>query len=197
MRVKSKSLLDRVARSMGRAPRSGPKSDPRSGPTSASSLLAQAASSYSAQPVIDDTLNVAGFDPVAAALFEAVVEAAFLVANADGVFDADERSAFQAVVATACDNLVQMRRIEALTADFAEQLMEDGAEKRARMIARAISDRGQRIEVVRIAALMAHASGGVSEDERYVLDLLARVFALDPAVIDEALAQAAAALDLG
>jgi tellurite resistance protein len=197
MRIKSRSLLERVARNMGRAPQSGPTSDPKSGPTSASSLLAQVATAYSAQPVIDEALDVAGFDPAAAALFEAVIEAAFLVANADGVFDAEERGAFQAVVATACDNVVQMRRLEALTADFAEQLAEDGAEKRARMIARAIADRRQQLEVIRIAGLMAQASGGVSDEERRVLDLLAQGFELDPGAVDEALAQAAAALELG
>ena len=35
-----------------------------------------------------------GFDPLAVVLFEAIVEGAFLVANSDGVFDADERKIF-------------------------------------------------------------------------------------------------------
>jgi tellurite resistance protein len=188
MRAPNKSLLERVARTI-RRPTSAP-----GGVTA--SVLAQAASAYSAHPTIDEADELAGFDPGAAALFEAVVEAAYLVANADGVFDEDERAAFQSVVSSACDNLVQMRKLDALTADFRELLAEDGLEKRARMIARTISEHDHQIEVLRIAALMAHVSGGVSDDERAVIAHLADGFALDEGAVAEALAQAAAVLDL-
>lgn len=188
MRVQSRSLLERVASRIAQPPPTAPPS--------AESLLAQVASAYSAQPVIDELEGASSFDPEAAALFEAVIEAAFLVANADGVFDADERAAFQTVVAAACDNRVQLRRIEALTADFAEQLGEDGVEKRARMVARTVSAPDQQHEVLRIAGLMAHVSGGVSEVERRVIGLLAQGFGLDEGAVEQALAQAASALEL-
>jgi len=189
MRVQSRSLLERVARTIAQ---------PRpSSPEYAASLLARVASAYSAQPVIDDAEGLGDFDAGAAALFEAVVEAAFLVANADGVFDADERAAFQTVVAAACENVVQLRRLEALTADFAEQLAADGVEKRVLMVARTIADRDQQLEVLRIAGLMAHVSGGVSDVERRVIGLLADGFGLELEDVDETLAQAADALDLG
>ncbi|MCC6556325.1 MAG: tellurite resistance TerB family protein [Polyangiaceae bacterium] len=189
MRAPNKSLLERVARSIRRPP-----SVPGSG---TASVLAQAAAAYSARPVIDESDGLSGFDPHAAALFEAVVEAAYLVANADGVFDDEERSAFQSIVASACDNLVQLRQLEALTADFRELLAEDGLEKRARMVARTISDRDQQLEVLWIAALMAHVSGGVSDEERTVLAHLAQGFSLDDAAVTEAIERAALALDLG
>ncbi|HSN96969.1 MAG TPA: hypothetical protein VLS89_01685, partial [Candidatus Nanopelagicales bacterium] len=81
--------------------------------------------------------------------------------------------------------------------DFGEQLAEDGTEKRARMIGRTITEREQQLEVMRIAALMAHASGGVSDEEREALGLLAAGFGLEPACVDQTLDQAAAAIEAG
>src|SRR5215470_8039449 len=139
-----KSLLDRVARGVSK-----PGANAPAGVTA--SILAQAATSYGARPVVDEATVPTGFDPAAAALFEAVVEAAFLVANSDGVFDEDERAAFESVVAHACDNVVQLSQLQALLADLQEQLAEDGIEKRARMVARTITRADHQQEVLRIA----------------------------------------------
>jgi tellurite resistance protein len=189
MTAADKSLLDRVARGIGRPGIHAP-----AGLTA--SILAQAASSYGARPIIDEATIPTGFDPAAAALFEATVEAAFLVANSDGVFDDDERAAFQSVVANACDNLVQPAQLEALLADLCEQLAEDGIEKRTRMVARTITRRDHQLEVLRIACLMAYISGGVSAEERTVLDHLGKHFDLTEADIEQALAEAVAALGI-
>lgn len=183
MSVADKSLLERVAHGISR-----PGTDAPSGVTS--SILAQAASSYGARPVVDEATVPTGFDPQAAALFEAVVEAAFLVANSDGIFDDDERAAFESVVANATNHTVQVSQLQALVADFCEQLAEDGIDKRARMVARTITRRDHQHEVLRIAALMAHISGGVSEPERAVMEALAAGFDLDGAAVDQALDQA-------
>jgi tellurite resistance protein len=183
MTVAEKTLLERVALGMSRPGASAP-----AGVTT--SILAQAASSYGARPIVDEATVPTGFDPVAAALFESVVEAAFLVANADGDFDADERVAFQSVVLHACDSLVRIDQLEALLEDLAAQLGEDGLEKRARMIARTVTRADQQHEVLRIAALMAHVSGGIVEPERHVLSSLAQGFALDSSAVDVALAEA-------
>jgi len=187
MTAPDKSLLDRVARGIARPGAGAP-----AGVTA--SILAQAATSYGARPVIDEATVPTGFDPAAAALFEAVVEAAFLVANSDGVFDDEERGAFQSVVAHACNNVVQVSQLQALLADLCEQLSEDGIEKRTRMVARTITKRDHQQEVLRIAALMAHISGGVSEQERTVMDQLARGFDLGADAVEQALSQAEAVL---
>ena len=150
-----KSVLERVARGISRPGGGAP-----TGVTA--SILAQSARSYGARPILDEATVPTGFDPVAAALFEATVEAAFLVASADGVFDDEERAAFETVVATACDHKVQEPQLHALLADLCEQLLEDGMDKRTRMVALTITRRDHQIEVLRIAALMAHISGGVS-----------------------------------
>lgn len=184
-----KSLLERVARSINH-PESGVSS------LSRGSILKQAARSYGARPILDEATVPSGFDPAAAVLFEAVVEAAYLVANCDGVFDQDERIAFELVVVEACDNAVEMPMIDSLINDFQEQLTEDGIEKRVRMVARAILRRDHQLEVLRIAALMAHMSEGVNDAERNVLDLLAKSFDLDSEAVTKAISLADRALNL-
>lgn len=187
MTAPDKSLLERVARGISRPGGASP-----SGVTG--SILTQAAKSYGARPVFDEATVPTGFDPAAAALFEATVEAAFLVANSDGVFDDEERAAFESVVTSACNNQVQQVQLHALLADLCEQLAQDGIEKRTRMVARTITRRDHQIEVLRIAALMAHISGGVAASERSVLDHLARGFAIEDGGVDRALVEAEAAL---
>ena len=190
MTAPDKSLLERVARGVARPGQAAP-------PGVTASILAQAAKSYGARPVYDESTAPTGFDPKAAALFEGIVEAAFLVANSDGVFDADERAAFQSVVTVACNNEVQPAQLQALLADLCKQLADDGIEKRARMVARSITKPDQQIEVLRIAALMAHISGGIHVSERDVLDQLATGFDLGAGAVDKALGEAEAALDRG
>src|SRR5277367_2786337 len=187
MTAPDKGLLERVARGISRPGGASP-----AGVTS--SILATAAKSYGARPIFDESTVPTGFDPAAAALFEATVEAAFLVANSDGVFDDEERAAFESVVSSACNDQVQPVQLQALLADLCEQLAQDGIEKRTRMVARTITRKDHQLEVLRIAALMAHISGGVSESERSVLDHLARGFELEEGGVEHALAEADAAL---
>src|SRR5271155_1002997 len=149
MTAPDKGLLERVARGISRPGGASP-----AGVTG--SILAQAAKSYGARPIFDEATVPTGFDPAAAALFEATVEAAFLVANSDGVFDDDERAAFQSVVSAACNDQVQPVQLQ----------------------------------VLRLAALMAHISGGVAESEQSVLEHLARGFDLEPGAVERALAEA-------
>jgi tellurite resistance protein len=188
MAALDKTLLERVARCIAQ-----PGSAALTGANS-SSILRQSAASYGSQRIFEEATVPTGFDPQAAVLFEAVVEAAFLIATSDGVFDDDERAAFESVVAEACDHNVQVEQLEALLHDFREQLSEDGMEKRTRTIGRAVRRRDHQIEVLRIAALVAHISGGVSEHERSVLEQLARGFDLPAGSVDHALMQAEIAL---
>lgn len=187
MTAPDKSLIERVAHGISRPGQAAPAGV-------AASILTQAAKSYGARPVLDEATVPTGFDPAAAALFEATIEAAFLVANSDGVFDDDERAAFESVVTQACSGQVQPTQLSALLADLCEQLTDDGIEKRTRMVARTITRRDHQLEVLRIAALMAHISGGVSDPERQVLEHLARGFDLEQDTVDNALTEAESVL---
>jgi tellurite resistance protein len=157
------------------------------------SILVASAASYGAHSE-DDLTQPTGFDPEAARLFEAIVESAYLVANADGEFDATEQGAFEHVVLSACDGRVAERQIHALLADLHDQLTEDGVEKRIDMVARSIARQDHGLEVLRVAALLAYVSGGVSDVERTVLDRLARAPGLDAGATSSALSEVATAL---
>jgi tellurite resistance protein len=130
-----------------------------------------------------------GFDVEAGALFEAIVESAFLVANADGTFDEEERNAFAKVVFEASGYRVTARQIEAIVKDLATQLEEDGFEKRVTVLGQSIKKYVHRREALLIAALLAWVSAGVSPVERRALEKIAVVFELPESMVDEVLGE--------
>lgn len=160
------------------------------------SILVLAAASYGARPTEDATIPT-GFDPFAAALFESIVEAAYLVATADRVFDEEERSVFERIVAVACGGAVARSHIAALLSDLSEQLGEDGLDRRVERLALGVQRQEQAREVLRIAALVAHVSEGVSEVERSVLDKIAAACRLGEDAVDTALEEVRGALTSG
>jgi tellurite resistance protein len=180
------SLIGKVARQLSRPPA-------YSGRGVKDSILVAAAASYGARSP-DDLTQPTGFDPEAARLFEAIVESAFLVATADGEFDATERQAFEHVVLSACDGRVAERQISALLEDLHDQLAEDGVDKRIGMVARTIGRADHAQEILRVAALLAHVSGGVSDVERAILDRLGTALGLESSATATALAEVASAL---
>lgn len=160
------------------------------------SILTIAGAQYSLPDAIDDDrlTQPTGFDPRAAALFEAVIESAFLVANADGDFDAVEREAFKKVVSSACNGTVSEAQLGALLEDLSDLLHEDGIDKRVKMVAKTITRREQALEVLRVAGLIAHVSQGVSAVERGVLEKLAVEFQLEPQAVEDTLVDVEQAL---
>jgi len=182
------SLIGKVARQLTQAPAYAAATGARG------SLLSVAASSYGWKAENDEHTQPTGFDPEAARLFEAVVEGAFLVANADADFDATEQAAFQHVVVSACAGRVDEQQVSALLADLHDQLQEDGMQKRIEMVARTITREDHAREVLRVSSLLAHVSGGVSLVERGVLDKLAAEFKLTNAAVEQAIEEAAHAL---
>ena len=179
MSVPDESLLGKVATQLARRPSYAVGG-------SNGSILITAATSFGWKSDDDEVTQPTGFDPEAARLFESVVEAAYLVANADGDFDEAEQSAFRHVVVTACSGLVVERQVSALLADLGDQLAEDGIDKRVQMVSKSIVREDQAREVLRIAALLAHVSGGVSQVERDVLHKLARELKLDSTAVEAA-----------
>ena len=157
------------------------------------SILSLAAASYGARPSEDATVPT-GFDPLAVALFEAIVEGAYLVATADGVFDEAERKIFERVVLAACSGTVPPQHISSLVSDLGDQLAEDGLDRRIAAVARTATKREHADEVLRIAALLAQASEDVSQVERDVLVKIAKQCNLAPGAVDEALADVKKAL---
>ena len=134
-------------------------------------------------------------DPYFVDLNEELSDKGFLVANADKDFDDTEQAAFQHIVVSACAGAVAERQVSALLADLHDQLDEDGMDKRIQMVARAIVREDHAREVLRVSSLLAHVSGGVSPVEREVLDKLASEFKLTPAAVEQAIEEAAHALN--
>jgi uncharacterized membrane protein YebE (DUF533 family) len=181
------NLLARVARSLSASARSsGPAEKPVS-------ILSLAAISYGARPSGDATVPT-GFDPLAITLFEAIVEGAFLVANADGVFDENEKRAFESVVVAACGGTVGPQQIELLVGELEQQLRAQGVERRIEAVARAVTKKEHAHEILRIAALLAQVSEDVSPVERGVLVRLAQRCGLDEQEVDAALGDVASLL---
>jgi tellurite resistance protein len=172
--------------------RSAPSATAPEGPAR-SSIVALAAASYGARTPEDVTVPT-GFDPAAVALFETIVEGAYLVANADGAFDDQERRVFERMVVEACGGTVTSQQIAALLCDLHSQLRAGGIDRRIESVAASVSKREHAKEVLRVAALMAQASHGVSEIERAVVAKLGARCGLDGSDVDEALADATAAL---
>ena len=187
MSVADARLLEKVARGLHE-----PWAAPNGG--AQGSILTVAAGVYGSRPIAEETTIPTGFDPQAAALFEAIVEAAYLVSTADGVLDDSEREAFAQVVTQACGGEVEERQIHALLTDLRDHLGEDGVDARVRAIGLAVTKPEQRREVLRMAGLLAHVSGGVSDVEKAVLSKLAGVFSLDSREVDAALEAVKSAL---
>jgi tellurite resistance protein len=169
------------------------RSSPGPSERATSSILSLAATSYSARPSEDATVPT-GFDPQAVALFEAIVEGAYLVATADGVFDEKEHKTFERVVVTACGGSVVERQIVALLADLADQLAEDGLDRRIDAVARSLTKKEHAQEVLRVAGLLAQTSDDVSPVEHDVLAKIASRCGLPADAVDQALADVRAAL---
>ena len=182
------SLLGKVAKKLGEAPTYAAREGAQA------SILALASHSYGSRPDNEEVTQPTGFDPDIAALFEAVIESAFIVANADREFDETERDAFKQVVVTACGNRVTESQMIALLADLEELLREDGVDKRVHMVGRTINKPEYAREVLRVSALMAHVSAGVSDVEREVLEKLRAEFGLEQDALNTALQEVASAL---
>ncbi|MBX3209243.1 MAG: tellurite resistance TerB family protein [Labilithrix sp.] len=180
------NLLAKVART----PHS-PRGDGQ--PTSDRSILTLAAASYGSRPTDESTVPT-GFDPFAAALFESIVEGAYLVATSDGVFDDEERRTFERIVTAACGGTVPQSHVADLVSDLADQLGEDGIERRIQRLAEGIQREEQAIEVLRIAALIAQVSDDVSDVERTVLGKIALACQLGDGAVDRALDDVKASL---
>jgi tellurite resistance protein len=157
------------------------------------SILSLAAASYGSRPTEDATVPT-GFDPGAVVLFEAIVEGAYLVATADGIFDVEEQRVFQRIVVAACGGTVAPHQVGALISDLHDLLEEDGLDGRIERLATTVTKRDHALEVLRIAGLLGQASNDVSKVEREVLCKIAKKCGLDHTAVDKALEEVRVAL---
>lgn len=185
MATPDETLRDRVAARLGEAPSYAEEGIKRS-------ILAVAAGSFGVRS--PDVTQPTGYDPQAAALFEAVIESAVLVAYGAAGFDPAAQAVVRDLVLRACRGVLREAQLAALLADLSDQLAEDGLDKRVQMVGRTITRPDHAREVLRIAGLLSAASGGMNANRRATLDKLAREFRLDADAVDSALVEVARSL---
>jgi tellurite resistance protein len=178
-------LLSRIARTA-----SASQSSSAAGPLA---VLSLSAASFGARPSEEATIPT-GFDPIAVSLFEAIVEGAYLVANADGVVDEEERRTFERVVVAACGGALAPGQVATLLADCRAMLDKDGLDQRIAILTGFVRRLDHRHELLRVASLLAMASEGVNDRERAVLEKLAAGMGLGSDAVDAALGDATKAL---
>jgi len=120
----------------------------------------------------------------------ATLEAVFLVAAADGNLYRQEMDQISAIVAKLVNRQLPAEDLNRLVDLFAQDLDRDDYEIRARACAKAFEHEWSRRAVFVMAAGIALADGALQDEERDVLDLLAREFALKPEVVDRIIARA-------
>ncbi|MGC4069826.1 MAG: hypothetical protein QM784_35245 [Polyangiaceae bacterium] len=187
-RFEMSELLARVTHQLaGLPPRASgmaPPPESRRGGAPESTLLASAARYF--PPAGNLTVTPpTGFDFEAGMLFEGIVESAFLVVAADGVFEEVERRAFTQVVLEASGHRVAPRQIEIILTDLARHLRSDGFEARVRRLKMRLLKPVHRREALLFAVLVAEISEGISDAERHVLATLTTAFELPESLIDD------------
>jgi hypothetical protein len=167
MKAPQDSFAARVTRSIAR-PGPGAPQGVRA------SILAQAARLQ--RPMGDEATAPTGFDPAAAMLFEATLEAAYLVALADAPLDAREDAVLRAIVDVGCDGKMTSAQTDDLLAELAASVAREGAEQRYHHLAQLVAHRDHQGELLRIAAIMAQATSGIGAEQRAALERLAAGF---------------------
>jgi tellurite resistance protein len=185
MSALDKTFIDHVKRCIAQPGTNAPKGVQVS-------MFAQAARLSFTQAINDAVTAPTGFDPAAAALFEGAVESAYLVATCDGVLDQTEDAILRAVIGAG--GPVSDKQVDGLLLGLARAVALDGAAERLSRLSYMVSKPAHQQEILRIAALVARASGGVRPAERTVLDKIAQGFSLAANSVDVAIANADATL---
>jgi tellurite resistance protein len=185
MSVPDKDFIDHVKRCIAQAGANAPKGVQVS-------MFAQAARLSFTQAINDAITAPTGFDPAAAALFEGAVESAYLIATCDGAVDPTEDAILRAVISAG--GPVSDKQVDSLLLGLAKAVAMDGATERLSRLSYMVSKPAHQQEILRIAALVSKASGGVRPAERAVMDKIAQGFSLAPSSVDAAIANADAAL---
>src|SRR5579864_6812751 len=101
-----------------------------------------------------------GGDP--ALLFNAIVEAGYLVAAADGTVDETEMDTIKGAVATLSDGEMAQDDIDRLMEDLVDLRRAEGEGARCKTVGRLLRESGASEEGVYLAAAIAYVSAGLS-----------------------------------
>ncbi len=152
-----------------------------------------AAAAYGSRPRNEATMPT-GFDPSAVLLFEGMVEAAFLAAVCDGIFDDKERELFSRLVVFLGAGAIPKSLVFKLVAELEDLLARDGFAERVKAVCEKVHRPEYGKELLRVAILLAMASDDVSAREREILDEIARGLPVPSGVLDVLIEEVRAAV---
>lgn len=121
---------------------------------------------------------------------EALIEAAYLVAVADGRVSEAERRRLVERVGEVTGGRFSAHHIEGMLDQAAERVMGDGAPARAEAIAEVLTDPDLRRAALLVACAVAWLDGGVGQREGLALQALARAFDIPIAEMHQILSEA-------
>ena len=113
------------------------------------------------------------------AKLEALVEAMFLAASADGEFSPVERAHFLKSVESLTDGRVPTARLAALVAEAGEALEREGRKARLLSVKSRLPDAGARRVALSLAIQVAAADGVIRTSERELILETAEVLEID------------------
>lgn len=122
--------------------------------------------------------------------FGAVVEAAAIVAMADGSFSDAESQRLVARVAPLTGGRLSAEQIEAMAKEAAARVQSEGASARADAVAAALADDELRRAALLVACAVGWTEGGIGQKEGLALQSLSRAFGIAIADMQKLLAQA-------
>ncbi|MCS6902212.1 MAG: tellurite resistance TerB family protein [Myxococcales bacterium] len=111
-------------------------------------------------------------------LYHALLEAAFLVAAADGELTREEIGELADLIAQMTGQMVSPRELADSLIAYSEQLEQTGRAARIEALASACTDVGERRQILGFAALVALCDQEIAPAELFVLHSLGRAFRL-------------------
>ncbi|MCC6648664.1 MAG: TerB family tellurite resistance protein [Polyangiaceae bacterium] len=141
-------------------------------------LLRQNAADLPSAEVLSSSTAAADHD----AYHTGLLEAAFLVAAADGQLSKEEVGSLVDVVSQIGEGATPSE-LAGMVYDFSVSLEKEGRTARAQAIAEHVSDPRARKEIVGFAALVALCDGELAPSELFVLHTMGKAFGLDAGTV--------------
>ena len=129
-----------------------------------------------------DVLSSRGASPDAEAYHTGLIEAAFLVAAADGQLSKEEVGSLIDVVSQVGEGATPSE-LAGMVYEFSVALEKEGRKTRIDAIAAHVTDQSARKEIIGFAALVALCDGELAPSELFVLHTLGKAFGFDAATV--------------
>lgn len=124
------------------------------------------------------------------ARIDALVEAAYIVASADGRYSSAESERLVERVGALTNNLFVPDTLASMAEEARERVSAEGLEARARAIADVIQDPELRESALLVASAVGWLDGGVGQKEGLALQALARAFSISTHDLHKIMGQA-------